>query len=84
MPYRSILAVACVVLLAGCSRLTVENFDRIKVGMGYEEVKSILGEPARCNEALTVRSCTWGDEKKHIDVNFVGEKVLLKTAENIR
>jgi hypothetical protein len=81
---RMAIAACCMAVLHGCSRLTVENFDRIKVGMAYTEVTAILGDPARCSEALTVRSCVWGDEKKHIDINFVGEKVLLKSAENIR
>jgi hypothetical protein len=81
---RLAIITCCMAMLPGCSRLTVENFERIKVGMSYAEVTAILGEPAKCSEALTVRSCMWGDENKRIDINFVGEKVLLRSAENIR
>ena len=35
-----------VLLLAACSKLTLENYDRLKSGMGYQEVKEILGAPA--------------------------------------
>ena len=31
--------------LFGCSKLNRENYDKIKVGMDYQEVVSIIGEP---------------------------------------
>jgi outer membrane protein assembly factor BamE (lipoprotein component of BamABCDE complex) len=32
--------------LAGCgSKITQENFDKIQVGMGQDEVTTILGKP---------------------------------------
>lgn len=71
-------------LAAACSKLTVENYDKLKVGMSYDEVKNILGAPERCSEMLGVKSCTWGDDKRHINVNFVGDQVVIFTAENIR
>lgn len=47
MPHSRILLslVAAASLLAGCeqARIDQESFDQIKVGMSYEEVKSILG-----------------------------------------
>jgi hypothetical protein len=85
MRNRALSVTFSALLLAGCgTNLNMENYDRIKVGMPYDEVRSILGNPARCSEALTVRNCVWGDEKRHIDISFVGEKVLLRSAENIR
>jgi hypothetical protein len=52
--------------------------------MSVEEVTSILGEPDSCTEALFVRSCQWGDEKRNVSVNFVGGKVMLLTSHNLR
>jgi hypothetical protein len=69
--------------LAACSRITAANYDKLKSGQSYEEVTGLLGEPTRCNEALGLRSCQWGDDKSHIVVNFVGGKAALFSAENI-
>ena len=71
-------------LLAACSQLTVENYDKLKIGMPYTEVKQLLGTPARCIDLLGVKSCTWGDDKRYITVNFLGDQVVIFNAENIR
>lgn len=72
-------------LLPGCSSKTnLENYNRLKVGQSYEEVKLILGDPARCDEVLGVRNCTWGDEQHGINVAFVGGQVLLLSAQNLK
>lgn len=71
-------------LMACSSSLTVEKYDQLKTGMSYEEVKKILGAPTKCSDILGVKHCTWGDEKRHIDVNFLGDQVLIFSAENIR
>jgi hypothetical protein len=80
------LLTALVMLLAvaACSRLTAENYAKLKIGMSYEETKGILGSPDRCSDALGVKSCIWGNEARNIRVNFVGEKIILFTAENVR
>ncbi len=80
-------AVGLVLILflgTGCSRLTMDNYNKIKSGMTYDEVIKILGSPAKCSDVLGMRSCTWGDEQKSITVAFVGEKVIVFSANNIR
>ena len=69
--------------LAACSPLSVENYNKLKVGMSYNEVKQILGAPAKCSDVLGVKHCSWGDENRHVDVNFIGDQVLIFSAENI-
>lgn len=71
-------------LLAACSQLTVENYDKLKIGMPYTDVKRLLGTPARCSDLLGVKSCTWGDDQRYITVNFIGDQVVIFNAENIR
>jgi hypothetical protein len=71
-------------LLAACNRVTAENYDKLKSGQTYEEVKGFLGEPTRCDELVGLRSCRWGDDKSNITVNFVSGKAVLFSAENIR
>ena len=81
---KHLILICLTLLLMACSPLTVEKYDRLKTGMSYEEVKKILGAPTKCSDILGVKHCTWGDEKRHIDVNFLGDQVLIFSAENIR
>lgn len=84
MKIRTIILLVLVAMLLGCSKLTVENYAKIKTGIEYSEVVRILGKPDSCSEALFVKSCTWGNEQKNITVNFVGDKVILSASKNIK
>lgn len=81
---RLIIALSSLAMLLGCSKLTVENYSKIKMGIEYNEVVMILGKPDSCSDALFVRNCVWGDEQKNITVNFLGDKVVLFASKNIR
>lgn len=84
MKMRMIVLLVLVALLAGCSKLTAENYAKIKTGIEYGEVVKILGKPDTCSEALFVKSCTWGNEQKNITVNFVSDKAILSSSRNIK
>lgn len=81
---RLIAALSLLATLSGCSKLTMENYSKIKAGSAYAEVVKILGKPDNCSEALFVRNCLWGNEEKNITVNFVGDKVVLTSSKNIK
>jgi uncharacterized protein DUF3862 len=81
---RLIVALASLAMLIGCSKLTMENYSKIKMGSEYGEVVKILGKPDNCSEALFVRNCVWGNEQKNITVNFAGDKAILFTSKNIK
>ena len=81
---RLIVVLSLLAMLLGCSKLTMENYSKIRMGIGYDEVVKIIGKPDNCSEALFVRSCVWGNEEKNITVNFMGGKVILFTSKNIR
>ena len=81
---RLIIALSLLAMLTGCSRLTMENYSKIKIGTEYAGVVKILGKPDNCSEALFVRNCIWGNEQKNITVNFAGNNVILFSSENIR
>ena len=74
---------AGIVLVACGSQLSLDNYNKVKTGQSYSEVKAILGEAATCDEMLGIRTCVWGDEKRGINVNFVSDKVLLLSAHNL-
>jgi hypothetical protein len=74
--------VLCLSLVACGSKLTQENFDKVKAGMTMEEVKAILGEPSETNSVglgpLSGTSATWKDEKATISIQFVNNKVTMR------
>lgn len=72
-------------LLSACgNKVSLENYNRIKVGQSYDEVRQIVGDPAHCDETLGVRTCQWGDSGRGIRVNFAVDKVVLMSAENLK
>jgi hypothetical protein len=81
---RAFALLAATLALAACSRLTVENYNQLRVGMKYDEVRELLGAPARCSDLMTVKSCTWGDDQRYVQVSFVADQVILFNSENLR
>ncbi|MBI2308926.1 MAG: hypothetical protein HYU78_16690 [Rhodocyclales bacterium] len=73
-----------VFLLAACSKVNMENYNRLKTGQGYDEIVAVLGQPTRCDEILGVRQCVWGDEQRSIKVGFVGNTALTLSANNLK
>jgi len=72
-------------LLSACgNQLSLENYNRLKVGQSYDEVRQIVGDPGHCDETLGVRTCVWGDSSRGIRVNFAVDKVVLMSAENLK
>lgn len=77
--------VMCVLFaLSGCSKLTLENYNKISVGMEYDAVVELIGPPEKCDDVLGVRSCQWGDEARSVQVNFVAGQALIFSSRNIR
>jgi len=83
MKIRTVVAMGLLLAMLGCSKLTLENYDKITTGMTYEEVTQLIGTPEKCDDVLGVRNCTWGDEKRSVSVSFVGGKVLLFSSSNL-
>lgn len=84
LPVKLFLPLVLVCLLAACSKLTVENYDRLKMGMSYAEVTALLGKPDQCSDVMVVRNCRWGSDKQFATVNFVADKAVLFNAEGLR
>ena len=70
-------------IFLGCSKLTRENYGKIEMGMEYEQVVDIIGNPDECDAALGTKKCVWGDEEKHITVSFLGDKVVLPSMKGL-
>lgn len=83
-PLPLLLLFLSVFLLAACSKVNMENYNRLKTGQGYDEIVAVLGPPTRCDEILGVRQCVWGDEQRSIKVSFVGNTALTLSANNLK
>ena len=73
------LALLISFVLFGCSKVNRENYDKIKVGMEYFQVIKLIGEPDKCDAALGMKNCVWGNETKNITIGFIAEKVVMPT-----
>ncbi len=84
MKTLTVLLLGLALVLSGCSKLTLENYDKITVGMPYDEVVQLIGPPDQCDDVMGVRSCQWGDDKHSIHVNFLVGEVLLFSSSNLK
>ena len=77
------LALAALLLAAGCSKVTQENFARIQDGMSEQEVQALLGAPSESSSVsvlgLSGTSSKWVGQDTVITVQFVNGKVMLKS-----
>ena len=71
------------IFLLDCSKLTQENYEKIKLGMGYEEVEDILGQAQKCDSSIGVTNCRWESNGKHIKIQFIADKVVLFSAKGL-
>ncbi|HJW02904.1 MAG TPA: hypothetical protein VJ548_06450 [Azospira sp.] len=81
---KTLIVLAACLLLAACSKVTLENYNKLEMGQSYEQTVTLLGDPARCDEVIGVRQCLWGSEEKGVSVNFVAGKVVLFAARNLK
>lgn len=81
----TLLAAALMISLifTGCSKVNRENYDKIKVGMAYFQVIELIGEPDKCDAALGMKNCVWGNETKNITINFIADKVVLPSMKGL-
>jgi len=84
MKIRTLCAMGLLLVMLGCSKITLENYNKISVGMSYDEVTQLIGSPDTCDDVMGVRNCLWGDEKRSINISFVGSKVLLFSSSNLQ
>lgn len=84
MKKRILIALFLLPVLFGCSKLTMDNYNKIAVGMHYDDVVQLIGKPDKCDDMMGFRSCTWGDASRSIDVKFAGDQVVLFSSNNLK
>ncbi len=66
-----------------CSKVTQENYEKIKLGMAYEEVVDILGKAQECDSSIGMTNCRWESNGKYIKIQFIADKVVLFSAKGL-
>lgn len=74
---------AVLLMTTGCSKITQENYSKLKVGQDFDEVVAILGKADECGGAMGIKNCRWGDDKKQISVKFAGNKAVIFSAKGL-
>ncbi len=69
--------------LTACSKVTRENYQKLELGMSWQEVVQLLGEPDQCEALLNAKSCVWREGDKSITVRFIGDEVILFSSEGL-
>lgn len=77
MKMKQLLIIAGLLSLTACSKVTLENYEKVEVGMTKSELEAIIGDADNCEEKTLHTNCTWGDNTKHIKVTLVTDKVTL-------
>ncbi len=81
--FFSSLLLLVAVGLTGCDRVTAENYNKLEVGMPYDEVVGILGDPTECSAIVNTKSCRWGKDDKYIDAKIMGESVIFLSSKGV-
>ncbi|HAG41719.1 MULTISPECIES: DUF3862 domain-containing protein [unclassified Pseudoalteromonas] len=80
---KKLLIIAATLSLAACSKVSLENYEKIEVGMDKAEVEAILGTADNCVEKTLHTNCVWGDESKNIEITLVSDKVTIYSKHGI-
>ncbi|MDC9566109.1 MULTISPECIES: DUF3862 domain-containing protein [unclassified Pseudoalteromonas] len=80
---KKLLIIAATLSLAACSKVSLENYEKIEVGMDKSEVEAILGSADNCVEKTLHTNCVWGDESKNIEITLVSDKVTIYSKHGI-
>ena len=70
-------------IIFDCSKVTQENYEKIKLGMAYEEVVDILGKAQECDSSIGMTNCRWESNGKFIKIQFIADKVVLFSAKGL-
>ena len=78
------ICIFSILTLTGCSKVNKENYEKIKIGMSYDDVVEVLGKPDTCEDpVLKTKSCIWGSSDKQIKIKFVVDTVAWRSSKGI-
>lgn len=79
---KTLLITFCCIALLACSKISQNNFEKIKNDMTMKQVITILGEPTSAESVnimgISGTSAVWKDTQAEIDIQFLNDKVAVK------
>jgi hypothetical protein len=78
------LLITVSLMAVGCSKINKDNYDKIEVGMTYDEVEGILGSPDETRDIIGTKSCVWGQAPETISIKFIADKVVFHSAKGLK
>ena len=79
----TVILLMSLLFCTGCTKLTKENYEKLGIGMDYNEVAAILGAANECSDSSLFKSCTWELKNKSIKVTFAMDKVIYRSSEGL-
>ncbi len=74
---KKLMLLGMLLWITACSKLSMDNYQLLKVGMEYDEVTQVIGAPTQCEETLGTRNCIWGDDAQSIKATFIAQKAVM-------
>ena len=81
---KKLLIIVGCLALAPWSKLTGENYDKLTMGMTYQQVTDIIGSPVSCDEVIGTRTCQWGDDTANVHATFISDKAIAFTHKGLK
>ena len=83
-----IMVVLFVFALTACARqpgtVTLERYDKLKLGMKYDAVVEILGEPHQIQPFMGIKQCTWVNGERHIHAKFIAGRAVYFSSKGLK
>lgn len=70
------MMIPALLVLAACSKLDLEHYNQIKMGMTYQEISAIMGDASSCDEVMGARNCVWESGERMVKVAFMADKAI--------
>ncbi len=75
-------------LLTACApapnTVTRENYEKLKMGMTYDAVVGIMGEPFQVSTFMGVKQCTWANGERHIHAKFMASRAIYYSSKGLQ
>ena len=72
------LLVVVILFVNACTKLNMQNYEQLKMGMSLKEAEAVIGQATKCSDAVGTKHCIWGNEEaKHIKINFAAGRAVL-------
>jgi hypothetical protein len=80
---RCIFAGLLLLLLAACSKISVENYQKLSLGMSRTEVVALLGEPTQSDASdllgVSGETAVWQHGDIKIEATLINKKLIARS-----